>query len=280
MEVIMIDQIITIFCICDEAVKCINFQDSSQYKMSTSEVMTFAITSALVYGCDYKKSRLVCSNFKFFKKILSHSQLVRRVHQIPNCLWYMVFYSLQVYLRNTKNYCFIVDSFPVKAYENHKSFRARIFKKKEYHGYTASKKQYFFGIKVHMVVDSDGIPIEFIFTPGNCSDILALKNMTLDLPKGSLILGDKAYNNYSFEDALMVQNGISLVAKRKFNQKRQHSEELSQLLRKERNKVETVFSSIISRMPRYIKARTEKGFCLKIIFLILAYMINLHHPLV
>jgi len=179
----MIDQIITIFCICDEAVKCINFQDNSQYKMSTSEVMTFAITSALVYGCDYKKSRLVCSNFKFFKKILSHSQLVRRVHQIPNCLWYMVFYSLQVYLRNAKNYCFIVDSFPVKAYENHKSFRARIFKKKEYHGYTASKKQYFFGIKVHMVVDSDGIPIEFIFTPGNCSDILALKNMTLDLPK-------------------------------------------------------------------------------------------------
>ena len=70
------------------------------------------------------------------------------------------------------------------------------------------------------------------------------------------------------------------MAKRKFNQKRQHSEELSQLLRKERNKVETVFSSIVSRMPRYIKARTEKGFCLKIIFLILAYMINLHHPLV
>ena len=58
----MIDQFITIFCVCDEAVKYVNFRDNSQCKMSTSEVMTFAITSALIYGCNYKKSRLVCLN--------------------------------------------------------------------------------------------------------------------------------------------------------------------------------------------------------------------------
>jgi hypothetical protein len=50
------------------------------------------------------------------------------------------------------------------------------------------------------------------------------------------------------------------------------------MLRRERNTIETVFSSITSRMPRYIKARTENGFCLKILFSILAYMINLYHP--
>jgi hypothetical protein len=32
-----------------------------------------------------------------------------------------------------------------RLYENHKSFRAKIFRGKEFHGYTASKKQYFFG---------------------------------------------------------------------------------------------------------------------------------------
>ena len=41
-----------------------------------------------------------------------------------------------------------------------------------------------------------------------------------------------------------------------------------------RNRIETVFSSIISRMPRNIRARTEKGFYLKILFFILAYLIN------
>jgi hypothetical protein len=52
-----------------------------------------------------------------------------------------------------------------------------------------------------MLIDSSGIPIEFMLTPGSCSDILALKNMKLNLPGGSLIFGDKAYNCYEFEDA-------------------------------------------------------------------------------
>jgi IS5 family transposase len=205
---------------------------------------------------------------------------VRRIHQIPKILWFIVFYSLQIYLRKKDNYSFIVDSFPVKAYENHKSYHARIFAEKEYHGYSASRKQYFFGIKVHMIVDSDGIPIEFMLTPGNCSDVIGFKNMDLELPRGSFIFGDKAYNNYDFEDALQKERGITLVPKRKSNQKRSNKKELEQMLREKRNKIETVFSSITSRMPRYIKTRTETGFCLKIIFLILAYMMNLYHPFV
>ncbi len=185
----MINQVITIYCVCDEFTRCFGIIDDPQCKMSTSEIMTFALAIALMYGFDYKKTRLVCKYFCFFKKILSHSQLVRRIHKIPRCVWFMVFYALQILLRNSKNLSFIVDSFPVKAYENHKSFRARIFSDKEYHGYTASKKQYFFGIKVHIVVDTDGIPIEFSLTPGSCSDIKAFKNMDLELPKGSIIFG-------------------------------------------------------------------------------------------
>jgi hypothetical protein len=79
----------------------------------------------------------------------------------------MVFTALQVFLRDENKDVFIVDGFPVPAYQNHKSFRAKIFNTKGYHGYTASKKQYFFGIKVHMIVDVDGVPIEFLFTPAS-----------------------------------------------------------------------------------------------------------------
>ena len=120
----------------------------------------------------------------------------------------MIFYVLQMLLRNSNNLDFIVDSFPVKAYENHKSFRAKIFSEKEYHGFTASKNQYFFGIKVHMVVDVEGVPIEFSFTPGSCSDIKALMTMGLDLPKGATLLGDRAYTNYQFEDQLFLEKDL------------------------------------------------------------------------
>lgn len=275
----MFDQVIVIYCICDETIKTLNIKDDVQCRMSSAEVMTFAIMSAMLYGCDYRKTRLVASFHNYFPKILSHSQIVRRIHQIPQHVWYMVFLALQVFLRNKNERFFIVDSFPVKAYENHKSFRARIFAGKKFHGYSASKKQYFFGIKVHMVVDTNGVPIEFSFTPGSASDIRSLQEFSLNLPQDSLLFGDRAYTNYEFEDFLVKCEGIHLLAKRRKNLKRQHSLEKNYLILRYRNSIETVFSSIVSRMPRYIRARTEKGFCLKIFFFVLAYMINLYFPL-
>ena len=177
----MLAQIVMIYCICDEVSKTFNIKDDIQCKMSSAEIMTFAIMSASIYGGDYRKTRLVASTYRYFSKILSHSQLVRRIHQIPEQTWYMTFLALQLILKNRDNQFFIVDSFPVKAYENHKSFRAKIFSGKKFHGYTASKKQYFFGIKVHMIIDTDGIPIEFLFSPGSSSDIKSLQDFSLVL---------------------------------------------------------------------------------------------------
>ena len=62
---------------------------------------------------------------------------IRRIHRIPYQVWMMVFYALQMFLRDKNKSMFIVDSFSVAAYQNHKSFRARIFSEKEFHGYTA-----------------------------------------------------------------------------------------------------------------------------------------------
>ena len=267
----MLDQTIVIYCICDELIRSIPLKDDLQCKMSSAEVMTFAIMSATLYGCDYRKARLVSQGYRLFPEILSHSQLVRRIHQIPEYVWYLVFFALQVFLKKADEQLFIVDSFPVKAYENHKSFRAKIFSGNKFHGYTASKNMYFFGIKVHMIINSDGIPIEFSFTPGSEHDVKSLKDFSLEnLPRGSLLFGDRAYTSYDFEDSLSEIEGIQLVPKRKINLKRQHTQENEKLLRKHRNYIESVFSSIVSRMPRYIRARTEKGFCLKVFFFILA----------
>lgn len=275
----MLDQIVVIYCICDEVAKTFNIKDDDQCKMSTAEVMTFAVISAMLFGCDYKKTRTIAFCHKYFSNILSHSRLVRRIHQVPDVVWLMLFTAIQILLRDKNNTSFIVDSFPVKAYENHKRFRARIFTQKDFHGYIASKDMYFFGIKVHMVVDTNGVPIEFVFTPGNASDIKSLEQFDLDLPNGSVIMGDKAYTSYALEEVLEEFEGIKLLAKRAKHHKRIHTLDENHLLHYKRNFIETVFSCIISRMPRQIKARTEKGFCLKIVFFIIAYMIHLFFPL-
>jgi hypothetical protein len=272
---IMHEQAIAIYLICDELIKVYGITDDPQCKMTTAEVITFALLSALHYGADYRKTRLVAVSCRYFTNILSNSRMVRRIHQVPKAIWMIVFKVLQMFLIQSENDHFIVDSFPVKAYENHKSFRARIFKGKEFHGYIASKKQYFFGIKVHMIVDGAGIPIEFCFMPGSASDISGLKHLPCELPAGSTLLGDKAYTDYQLEDDLLSMAKIRLAPKRKANQKRQHSRSMEYILNSVRNGIETAFSSIISRMPRHIRARTEEGFYLKILLFIVAYLIHL-----
>lgn len=270
----MNEHVISIFCICDEAVKSFGLTDDPQCKMTTAEIMTFALVSALYYQANYRVTRLLCHSLSYFPRILSHSRLVRRIHGIPDNVWYMIFYAIQVYLRKSDSEYFIVDSFPIKAYENHKSFRAKIFRGSKFHGYTASKKQYFFGIKVHMIVDEYGFPIEFCFTPGSESDITGLKSLPCELPEGSTLFADRAYTSYSLEEDLEEMAKINLVPRRKKNQKRQHSASLEFILNCTRNRIETVFSSIISRMPRSIRARTEKGFYLKVTLFIIAYVFS------
>lgn len=242
--------------------------------MTTSEVMTFALLSATHFHCDYKKTRLISLTGKFFNKILSLSRIVRRIHSIPEEIWMIIFYVLRMYLKRPDSEYFIVDSFPVKAYENHKSFRAKLFNEKRYHGYTASKKAYFFGLKVHMIVDEYGVPIEFCLTPGSTADIEGLKLLSCDLPAGVTLIGDRAYTNYSLEDDLLEMIGVSFEPKRKQNMKRQISGVRSYLHASKRNIIETVFSAIVSKMPRSIKARTEKGFLIKIILFILTFLVE------
>ena len=94
------------------------------------------------------------------------------------------------------------------------------------------------------------------------------------LPEGSVLFADRAYNSYSLEDDLLQMAGIYLIPRRKKNLKKQHSTSLEFILNNTRNRIETVFSSIVSRMPRYIRARTEKGFYLKITFFIIVHLFS------
>ncbi len=75
------------------------------------------------------------------------------------------------FVRNDTKNEYSVDSFPISCCEKSRIDKRKIFVRKEYIGYAASKKRYFCGVKVHMVVTSDGKPIEFEFRAGSESDL-------------------------------------------------------------------------------------------------------------
>ncbi len=88
-------------------------------------------------------------------------------------------------------------------------------------GHIASNRRYFYGLKLHLMVTEDGVPVEFFLTPSSFGDVLGLRCYPFDLPQGAAVYADRAYCNYGIEDAL-AEAGITLKPLRKKNSKRQY----------------------------------------------------------
>lgn len=219
-------RIIFIYCLCDELLNAIKHHDDCQSMMSNAEIMTFAITATLYFHGNYAKTHLFFSSHKYFSYLLGRSRLNKRLLRIPQETWVQVLSVCHACLNDRKNREYIVDSFPVPVCHNARISRCKLLREKCYHGYCSSKKMYFFGIKVHILVTADGVPVEVVFTPASESDIRAFKRMNLDLEENAIIYADKAYTDYMYED-LLLDAKIHLCSHRKRNAKRQHSFQLT-----------------------------------------------------
>jgi len=270
-------KIILVYCICSDFLKHIEHTGRVAQKMSDDEVLTFAIVSAMFFCGNHERTRVFLKEYGYIPNILSKSHLNRRLHAFDESFWRQLLYQLSqslLHFEKTKEYA--VDSFPVSACDTPRITRAKIFQGKEYHGYNASKQRYFFGIKVHMIVSANkGIPVEILFTPGAENDMRAFKRFSLDIPEGSTIYGDRAYNDYAFEDFLSDNAEIRLIVQRRKNSRRPLLAELRYLQSRMRKRIETVFSQITKIFPRSINAVTAKGFEVKVFNFILAYTFDL-----
>ena len=257
-EVIMETFAITIYVISDEVLTILGNQDDPQSAMSNAEVITFAILAARYFSSNHKTTRYLCKKLRLFPRILSSSRLNRRLHKIPTEHWQALFHFLALIFKNTTSeFSFAVDSFPISSCQKNRIDKRKIFTGKRYLGYAASKKKYFCGIKVHMVVTHDGKPIELCIKPGAESDVNVLWGMALDIPPGSSLYADGAYNCFDLED-LLLDEQIQLLAKRGCRAKnRVHNSLIEKKISSKRQIVETAFSQITSFLPRSMRVCTE-----------------------
>jgi len=118
---------------------------------------------------------------------------------------------------------YLLDSFPVPLRDNIRIPRTRLVRCENYRGYIASKKRYFYGIRVQRLATTDGIPVEFAFLPGEANDVRGLNALPLNLPAHTQIYADAAYTNYQVEDNLEQTDAITLQVARKRNSRRPDS---------------------------------------------------------
>jgi hypothetical protein len=262
---------IVAYVVCDDTIKFLGIKEDKQSQMSMAEIMTTAIVSACQYSGNLEKACRALKSDRYIPNMLSKSQFNRRLLRIDKSIWDAVLERLSQY---NMGFEFIVDSFPVPACKLARRNRNKIYKGKEYIGYCAAKQEFYLGIKVHMIADVYGNPRQYLLLPASVSDIEGLRRIDLKLPKNSGLYGDKAYNDYAYEDRLVQEKQIHLQPIRKKNSKRGGGSFLAKIRQKKRKTIESMFSCIEKLMPRSIHAVTKAGFELKVTLFILAFGVS------
>ena len=263
-------EIITIYVICCEFLQAMGHQEDEQCRMSDAEVMATAIVAMLNFGGNYAKARKWLNKRQYMPTMLGKSRFSRRLNRISH-LFVSCFNLIGQYWKEiNEEDIYAIDTFPIPVCDNIRIFRAKIYQDEAYRGYIASKKRYFYGLKVHMMVTQQGEPVEFFISAGSFSDVDCLDQFDFDLPSGSTVYADKIYNYYLVEDCLREDGNIDFSPFRKSNSKRPDPPWKRFLQHHYRKIVETSGSLIEQLLPKHIHATNSAGFELKVILFVLA----------
>jgi hypothetical protein len=96
---------------------------------------------------------------------------------------------------------------------------------------------WFYGFKLHVVVNEQGELLNFCLTPGNCDDRKPLKKLCKDL--WGKLFGDRGYLSKKWSDELLEQ-GLQLITTIRKNMKNQLMSVVDKVLLRKRFIIETI----------------------------------------
>jgi Transposase DDE domain len=270
----MYDRTLAIYCFVDDLLKAMHHREDQRCEVSDAEVITTALCAMLWFGGNFEHSRSFLHSSGMMPRMLSRSRLSRRLARLAE-LVEIIFHQLGLTLKelNTESR-YALDSFPIAVCDNIRIARCRLTKEASYRGYVASKRRYFYGVRVQVMVTVDGLPVEFCILPGSRADVAGLAHLPLALPAGAQIATDAAYTFYEWEDELAEREQVSLLVGRKRSSKRRDVPSLHDYKQWLRRRIETVFGEITKLFPKKIHATTLSGFILKISLFLFAYQID------
>lgn len=241
-------------------------------KLSDPEIITIGICGELAgidsenaWFCFVKRNYRhlfpnLCSRSRFNRTrraLLQTTELLRQK--------LVAFFSLPV------SQYFVIDSFPLAVC---KFGRARYCH--SFRGYGAdygkcpSKKETYFGYKVHALITLEGYITTFEITPASTDDREGLRDI-VGQQSHLVVLGDKGYVGESLAED-MARQGICLMALKRSNSKTDWPKPVRQLIFKLRRRVETVFSQLSEQLnAERVRAKKFQGLCTRLTNKILAY---------
>ena len=244
-------QLVSIFCEIDDFCKELD-KNMSQLQLtgpskgrrgpacclSISEIMTVQILFQMV---GYRNFKTFYTSFlqiywkQYFPRLPSYQRFVELTHR--------ALYPLTLFAQlksGKKTGIYYIDGSCLPVCHLKRSKRNKVFREIAQYGRTSVG--WFFGLKIHLVINNLGEMIAFKITRGNVHDGAAAKSLLLSLE--GLAFGDKGYIGKKLFDELL-KNGLKLITRKRKNMKEKLLvNDYEKQLLNQRNLIETVFDCL------------------------------------
>jgi transposase len=133
-----------------------------------------------------------------------------------------------------------MDSTSLKVCHNHRIDQHKVFKDLGARGKTSV--DWFYGFKLHVVVNDRGELLNFVLTPGNQDDRTPVPKLLQQL--FGKVFADKGYVSQKLAKALLESSGVQLITRLRRNMKNRLMPLGDRLLLRKRAIIESVFDQL------------------------------------
>ena len=201
--------------------------------------------------------------------LLEYSRLIRRINQVTP-----VFQAIRRGLLTwtTPSQTAIIDSYPLPLCQGVRNARARLFAGIANIGYNATKQLYFYGLKVHMIVEPSGLILDYEVTPASIHDVKAAPELLQNCPCPQ-ILADVGYVGKDLRSKVK-QQGHDIWTPYRSNMKgaKEHN---NPTLKRTRRLIETTFAKLTAVGSEQTCTRSLAGLRAQIESIILAHNLEI-----
>ena len=215
-----------------------NRKNKESAKMRDEEIITIYVLIQCLGHSINKGYNFLKSNFTTLVNYVERS----RFNRLVNALMTVIRAMRKHFMKFRHSIYKIVDSFPLTVCKFGRAFFGKLFRGLATYGYCASKKEHYYGFKVHVIIDLDGNPYDYVLTPANVDDRDAVFELS-ELIDIDILFGDKGYIG-SITKELRREKGIKLYALQRSNSKTPLPKEFRNAISHHRRRIESTFNQL------------------------------------
>jgi hypothetical protein len=205
--------IVRTYVVIDTVLKAHGFEDDCRATGTAAEILTVGVIAAKYFQNHHERALCVMTRLGYVKG-LSVSRFKRRLHALRDWLYGIISLVADIYAHGE---VFIIDSMPLPVCKRARASRCKKVRGKAFCGYCAAKKEKFFGWRLHLIGTPEGIPVSFDLLPAAEQDLTPIHELTVDLPEGASVFGDKGYVSDPDAASILAATGVRFVAVRRRN---------------------------------------------------------------